>query len=89
MTNELPAEIADAMDLAATAASNLTTAEYTEKAARAELAEAAAAHDRAEEALADADRAEAQARRDYLAVLRRHGYVQTADGPRPAHTVHA
>lgn len=86
---QLPPEIEDLRDQAETAAANLAMAEGAADAAAVELKAARDKADAAMNAVDDAGKAEEQARREYIAALRRHGYVQTADGPRPAHTVHS
>ena len=80
----LPAEIAELRDLADTAAEKLQMADAAYAAARAEAIAADAKAASAGADLDDADQDEAAARSAYVAALRRHGYVQTADGPRPA-----
>ena len=89
MPAEIPAEIADARDLADTAKSNVDAAEAALADA---LEEFKAAQDNltaARDQYNQAANREAAAGSAYVATLRRHGYVQTADGPRPAHTVHS
>ena len=86
---EIPAEIADARDLADTMRSNRDAAEADTLAALEEFTAAQNKLTAARNALYEADQAEAGACSAYVEVLRRHGYVQTADGPRPAHTVHS
>ena len=80
---QIPTEIAEARALLETALSNLVMAEGAYETA---AAEAQAAENRAEtahNAQAEAETAEYKARRAYVDALRRHGYVQTADGPKP------
>ena len=82
MASELPAEIAELSDLCDTAIGKTAMATAAAYAAHDELAAATEKALAANQSLEEAEQAEAQANRDYVAALRRHGYVQTADGPK-------
>ena len=85
--DQIPAEITELRDLYDTAMANKDAAADAELAARAETVEAHRKQEAAEDANDAASKAEVDANVAYRAALRRHGYVQTADGPKPRQPV--
>lgn len=82
-TPVVPEEITELRGLLETAVANTAMADESAQAAAVAASEARTRQDAAHAAAVVAYEAEDAARRDYLAALRRHGYVQTADGPKP------
>ena len=80
---DIPAELIELRDLAATASENLATASARADAALAVLREAEEAETAAANAERAAGRADTDAQRDFVEALKRLGYVQTADGLKP------